>query len=178
VRDDQRRDLTAALLKVAGVAVGIGLVLAIGVFVMVRALGFSDSTPAAHSTSSPDAPLSTLPTRALSPSGSPSASATASSSPTSTPSKPPGIMLAASPVQVPPGGRINLTGTYPGADNVSLQVQRKEGGTWTPFANVTAPVRVSAFATYVITSRTGKMSFRVLDPATGRASNAVQVTVG
>ena len=178
MRDDQRRDLTSALLKVAGVAVGIGLVLAIGVFVMVRALGFSDSTPAAHSTSSPDSPLSTLPTRALTPSGSPSGTASAEASPSATPSKAPDIMLAASPVQVAPGGRINLTGTYPGADNVSLQVQRKEGGTWAPFSTVTAPVRVSAFATYVMTSRTGKMSFRVVDTATGKASNAVEVTVG
>lgn len=178
MRDDQRRDLAAVLLKVAGVAVGIGLVLAIGVFVMVRALGFSDSTPAAHSTSAPDAPLSTLPTRALTPSGSPSDPASAEPSPSASPTKRPGIMLAASPVQVAPGQRINLTGSYPGADNLSLQVQRKEGGTWAPFSDVTAPVNVSAFATYVITSRTGKMSFRVVDTTTGKASNPVQVTVG
>jgi hypothetical protein len=178
VRDDQRRDLTEALLKVAGVAVGIGLVLAIGVFVMVRALGFSDNTPAAHSTSGPDASPSALPTRALTPSGSPSDSATAEPSTSASPSTQPGIKLAASPVQVAPGQRINLTGSYPGADNLSLQVQRKEGGTWAPFADVTAPVKVSSFATYVITSRTGRMSFRVVDTTTGKASNPVQVTVG
>lgn len=178
MRDDQRRELTAALLKVAGVAVGIGLVLAIGAFVMVRALGFSDNTPAAHSTSSPEAPLSALPTTALTTSSSPSPSASAEPSPSKSPTKRPGIMLAASPIQVAPGQRINLTGSYPGADNVSLQVQRKEGGIWAPFSTVTAPVRVSAFATYVITSRTGTMSFRVLDTTTGKASNPVEVTVG
>ena len=84
LRDDQRRQLAEVLLKVVAVAVGVGAVIAIGVFIMVRALGFSDNTPAAHSTSPPDAP-STLPTTALTPSGSPSPSEEPSVTATSKP---------------------------------------------------------------------------------------------
>lgn len=178
MRDDQRRDLTAALLKVAAVALGIGLLLAVVVFVMVRALGLGGGTPAAHSAATPEASPSTLPTRALTPSGSPSGSAPAEPTATAKPTKHHDIMLAASPVQVAPGGRISLTGRYPAADNVSLQVQSKQGGSWGPFADVTAQVRGGVFETYVITSRTGITSFRVVDPATRRASNPVKVRVG
>ena len=178
MRDDQRRQLVEALLKVVAVAVGVGAVIAIGVFIMVRALGFSDNTPAAHSTSQPDAP-STLPTTALTPSGSPSPSeepsATATSKPARSKDK---IRLTATPGEVGQGERINLTGTYPGADNVALEVQRQENGAWVSFAGVQAQVRVGTFATYVITSRTGGMKFRVFDPTAEAASNAVAVTVG
>lgn len=178
MRDDQRRQLAEALLKLVAVAVGVGVVIALGVFIMVRALGFSDSTPAAHSTSQPDAP-STLPTTALTPSGSPSTSERPSPTATPKPARPKHrIKLSATPVQVAPGERINLTGRYPGADNVALQVQRKENGAWMPFADVQVQVRVGTFETYVITSRSGGMKFRVFDPTTRAASNAVGVTVG
>ena len=178
MRDDQRRQLVEALLKVVAVAVGVGAVIAIGVFIMVRALGFSDNTPAAHSSAQPDAP-STLPTRALTPSGSPSPSAEPRATATSKPARPKDkIKLSATPEQVAPGERINLTGSYPGADNVALQVQRKENHAWVPFADVQAQVRVGTFETYVMTSRTGGMKFRVFDPTAQEASNAVAVTVG
>ena len=49
MRDDQRRQLAEAFLKVVAVAVGVGAVIALGVYIMVRALGFGDSTPAADS---------------------------------------------------------------------------------------------------------------------------------
>jgi hypothetical protein len=178
VRDDQRRQLAEALLKVVAVAVGVGAVIAIGIFIMVQALGFSDNTPAAHSTSQPDAP-STLPTEALTASGSPSPSEEPSATATSKRARPKNkIKLSATPEQVGPGERINLTGSYPGADNVALQVQRKENDVWVPFADVQTQVRVGTFETYVITSRLGGMKFRVFDPTTHAASNAVGVTVG
>ena len=181
MRDDQRRQLAEAFLKVVAVAVGVGLVIALGVYIMVRALGVDDSTSAADSGSQPDAPVSTLPTTALTPSGSPSPSPSEEPSATES-SKPPRpkdkIKLSATPDQVGPGERINLTGTYPGVDNVALQVQRKENKVWVPFADVQAQVRVGTFETYVITSRTGGMKFRVFDPTAQEASNAVAVTVG
>ncbi len=181
MRDDQRHQLADALVKVALVALGVGAVVAVGVFVMVRALGFSDSTPAAHSTAQATDTPSALPTKALTTSGSPSPSpsetpsATATSKPAKSKNK---IVLTVTPVQVGPGQRINLTGSYPGADNVALQVQRKDSGNWSAFADVQAQVRVGTFETYVITSRTGGMKFRVFDPTTRAASNAVEVTVG
>lgn len=178
MRDEQRRQLADAFLKVVVVAVGVGAVIAIGVFIMVKALGFSDGTPAAHS-ALPDESPSTLPTRALTPSGSPTPSEEPSATETSKPARSKDkIQLSATPGQVGPGERINLTGTYPGADNVALQVQRKENGAWVPFADVQAQVRVGTFETYVMTSRTGGMKFRVFDPTAQEASNAVAVTVG
>ena len=87
MRDDQRRQLAEAFLKVVAVAVGVGAVIAIGVFIMVKALGFSDNTPAAHS--SAQARLAEhAPDRALTPSGSPSPSEEPSATETSKPAKP------------------------------------------------------------------------------------------
>ena len=54
------------------------------------------------------------------------------------------IQLDVSPVQVGPMERVNLTGTYRGGDNVRLEVQRYEDGTWTNFG-VDATVRVGTF---------------------------------
>ena len=179
MRDDQRRQLADALIKVALVAVGVGAVIAIGVFIMVKALGFSDSTPAAHSDSQSTSTPSALPTKALEATGSPSPSEEPSATKTSEPAKSKNkIVLTATPAQVGPGQRINLTGRYPGADNVALQVQRKEGAGWVAFADVQAQVRVGTFETYVMTARSGSMKFRVFDPTTRAASNAVDVTVG
>ena len=176
MEDDQRRQLADALLKVVAIAVGVGAVIAIAVFLIVKALGLGEGPPAAHATAEPDTPL---PTTALTSSGSPTPSeepsATATSKPARSKDK---IRLTATPGEVGQGERINLTGTYPGADNVALEVQRQENGAWVSFAGVQAQVRVGTFATYVITSRTGGMKFRVFDPTAEAASNAVAVTVG
>jgi hypothetical protein len=86
------------------------------------------------------------------------------------------IRLSASPMNVRPSERINLTGTYHGGDGATLQVQRFESG-WSDFP-VTATVRGDTFATYVLTGRSGANRFRVYDAAAGRASNPVTVTVG
>jgi hypothetical protein len=107
---------------------------------------------------------------------SPSRSPSASASPRHT-RKPRPVSLHASPLQVQPGQRINLTGAYRGGAGATLQVQRFEAGHWTDFP-VTVPVHGASFATYITTSRTGKNRFRVLDKGAGRASNAVTVQVG
>jgi hypothetical protein len=73
--------------------------------------------------------------------------------------------------------RVNLTGTYRGADNVTLQVQRLEGGRWSDFG-VGAAVRVGTYTTYVLTGRVGENRFRMHDPTTGRNSNVAVVTIG
>jgi hypothetical protein len=86
--------------------------------------------------------------------------------------------LRAGPVRVSPGERINLTGDYRGRGSV-LEVQRKEaGGAWADFAGVTASVSGGSYETYVQTSRTGKMKFRMYSPASRRTSNVATVTVG
>jgi hypothetical protein len=85
------------------------------------------------------------------------------------------ITLHASPSRVSAGQRINLTGRYRGGGGARLRVQRFEGG-WSDFP-VTVTVRGGAFATYVLTGRTGVNRFRVVDPSSGRSSNEVRVTV-
>lgn len=184
MQHEQRRVLVAAALKVVAVAVGIGLVVGLGAFVVIKALGLSDDTSSAHASTpaASDTPAA-LPTVALSPPGStdttPDASPT--TSPTTSP-KPPkknkAIQLALSPMSVGPGQRINITGTWPGHDNVALQVQRMENGAWTNFSDVQAQVQVGTYGTYVLTSRTGDNTFRMRDPASGKVSNAVTVVVG
>ncbi len=95
--------------------------------------------------------------------------------------KPPkndGFTLRAGPVRVSPGERINLTGDYRGRGSV-LAVQRKEaGGVWADFAGVTASVSGGSYQTWVQTSRTGAMKFRMQSPDSGRTSNVVTVRVG
>jgi hypothetical protein len=111
--------------------------------------------------------------------GSPSSSASSSSSSSGTPhpKQPKPISLLARQATVGPGERIDLTGVYPAAGGATLQVQRFEAGAWTDFP-VTVPVRGGQFATYITTSRTGRTRFRVLDPASGKTSNVVRVTIG
>jgi hypothetical protein len=183
VRDQKRHEIADAVLKVIGVAVAVGMVVALGAFVMVKALGFSDSTPSAHSTAAADpSSPSALPTVALSSPGAtvsgPDPAQTGTPSPSTGPKRKKSIRMSATPVLVKPMERINITGTWHGHDNVALQVQRKENGIWTDFAGVQAPVQVGTFTTYVLTSRAGDNKFRVVDPASGKASNAVTVTVG
>ena len=101
---------------------------------------------------------------------------TRSARPSSTPRpKPPALSLRASPAQVSPGQRITLTGDFRGHDGARLQVQRFESG-WVDFP-VQATVTGGSFSTYIITSRSGVNRLRVTDPASGRASPAVRVTV-
>ncbi len=85
------------------------------------------------------------------------------------------ISLSASPLEVSSMERIYLTGTFPGGEGASLQVQRMEDG-WTDFP-VSTSVSGGTFSTYVMTGRGGKNRFRVIDPASGKKSNPVTVQV-
>lgn len=85
------------------------------------------------------------------------------------------ISLSASPLEVGQMERIYLTGTFPGGEGASLQVQRFEGG-WTDFPT-SASVSGGTFNTYVMTGRSGPNKFRVVDAASGKRSNPVTVTV-
>ncbi|QIK67729.1 hypothetical protein G7072_16480 [Nocardioides sp. HDW12B] len=87
------------------------------------------------------------------------------------------VTLFVAPQQVSPGERINFNGVYVDGEGASLQIQRREGGTWTDFP-VTASVRGGSFETWIQTSRTGEQVFRVFDVAEERGSNTVTVTVG
>ena len=182
-RDERRERIVAALVKVVGVAVAIGLAIGIGTWVMVKSLGLDDATPSALGPA-PVTPIKPLPTKALPTSHtSPTPTDGVTDEPTGYPTdlvtSTPGngeIFLNASPVFVKPMERINLTGQWPGHDNVALLVQRFENGEWVDFG-VQVNVQVGTFETYVMTGREGENKFRVLDPETNTFSNDVAVTI-
>ncbi len=180
--DDERSEqVRNALLKGVGVIAVIAVVIALGTVLMVNALGLnsdsSDSPVGAASTSSP----SPLPTKAI---PQPSDSDTPTDEPSESPSPSDGpsdgasgdIQLDVSPVIARPMERINLTGTYKGADNLQLQVQRFDAGAWSNFDAKTT-VRVGTFATYIMTGRVGENRFRVFDPRADKGSNVILVTI-
>lgn len=86
------------------------------------------------------------------------------------------LTLSAHPHRVASFGRIYLTGRYRGGNGTTLQVQRFEGGGWSDFPVDTA-VSGGSFSTYVQSGYPGRNRFRVVDPATGRASDPVSVVV-
>ncbi|MDP9821529.1 hypothetical protein J2S59_001338 [Nocardioides massiliensis] len=90
----------------------------------------------------------------------------------------PEIILSASPTQVSAMGRIDLTGVYPGAEGVTVEVQRRVDGRWESFSGVTANVSGGTFSTWVQTGRTGPNRFRVYDASADLASKPVTVVVG
>ena len=175
--DERSEQVRSALLKAFGVFVAIAVVIALGTIFMVHALGLNqadtDGPLGAASTSSP----SPLPTKAL---PNPSDSASATDQPSDSPSPTDGasgdIQLEVSPVIASPMERVNLTGTYQGADNQLLQVQRFDDGTWSNF-NAKTTVRVGTFATYIMTGRVGENRFRVFDPKANKGSNVILVTI-
>ena len=101
--------------------------------------------------------------------------------PPTTSAQPPqsGIKLTASPTQARTYQRVNLTGTYAGAaPGTSLQVQRRQGTTWTNFSTVTASVNGGQFSTWIETGQPGPNRFRMFDAGAGKASNIVVVQIG
>ena len=174
---DRPQQVTGVIVKIVGVAVAIGLVIGIGAWVLVKAIGLDTNNASSTGPSSVQA-ITPLPTTALpTPSSSvPTGGVTGLATPGASASG--DLNLTASPVFVNPMERINLTGSYPRHDNMSVAVQRFEGGRWSGFAGVDASVNLGTFQTYVMTSRAGVNRFRMFDPSTGKASNAVGVTVG
>jgi hypothetical protein len=177
--DDEERteQVRGALFKALGVLVVVGVAIYLGTTVMVRALGLNDDSGAGPVGSASSSSSRPLPTKALPVPGE-SDSPTDEPTDTAPPSKKPGgdIQLEISPLQAKPMERVNFTGSYQGADNVSLEVQRFEDGTWSNFG-VQATVRVGTFTTYILTGHTGENRFRVFDPQTKKGSNVILVTI-
>jgi hypothetical protein len=185
---DRQQEILAAALKVLGVALAIGLAIGLITWVVVKQLDLGNVGTSALAPD-PFGPITPLPTTALplptdSPTDSPSSQVTSASpvfigagptNPTATPGST-ALFLSGSPVEVHAMDRINLTGQWPGHDSISLLVQRFEGGQWVDFG-VQTEVQIGTFATYVQTGQTGDNKFRVFDPSSGTASNAVTVRV-
>ncbi len=179
------RPVLTGLVALVGVGLVVGLLAGLTALMGTKVLGIGggdgSSTEQAASgqslflpdpveTEKPADPLLTLdpnlPTPSITPSGA------ASSTPPAT-----GITLSVGQTQVAAMGQIDLTGVYPQGDGAILQVQRFEDGAWTDFP-VTVSVGEQTFSTYVMTSRSGKNKFRVVDTDTAMESNEVVVTVG
>lgn len=190
--EDRQAELNAALRKGLLLLVAFAAVVALGTFVVVHALGLDARHGSTNTVLGQPAPVSPLPTTALPVPGSSgsrdssggSSSGAGNGGADAPPSSQPGprhhasrgLRLNASPASVAPMERINLTGTWPGHDNVGLQVQRLQNGTWTTFPTTTT-VQAGTFETYVETGHAGVNEFRVQDPGTGTVSNSVRVTV-
>ena len=182
-QDDGERSaqVRAALLKAVGVVVVIGIVIALGTTLVVRALGLDEGQSAGPLGPDPAAPRQPLPTTALPVPGQDSPEATPTDEPSASATTDTGkrqdVQLDISPVKARPMERVNLTGTYQGADNVTLEVQRYTDAQWRDFG-VQATVRVGTYGTYIQTGRTGEQRFRMYDPQAKKGSNVVLVTIG
>ncbi|MCW2761468.1 MAG: hypothetical protein JWR85_1669 [Marmoricola sp.] len=177
---DRSAQVRGALLKALAVVVVIGVVIALGTTIVVRALGLNESDSPGPIGAAPSGPVEPLPTTALPVPGEDPQDAGPTEEPSASASADAGsgdIELEISPVNARPGERVNLTGSYRGADNLALEVQRFEDGAWQNFG-VDANVRVGTYATYVMTQRTGEMRFRMYDPQSQQGSNVVLVTIG
>lgn len=175
--EERSTQVRGALFKALAVLAVIGVLIFLGTTIMVRALDLDEGSapgPVGAGSNQPDTPL---PTTALpvpgQESGEPSDEPSASESPDEGTGP---IELAISPVMARPMERVNFTGSYSGADNLQLEVQRFDDGQWTNFG-VQATVRVGTFETYIMTGRTGENRFRVFDPATQQGSNVIMVTI-
>ena len=196
-QDEFRRRAIRAALTVAGIAVVLGLLIGGVTASVVNLTGLVPDEPAGSALPTPGAgDDDDLPTPSLLPTNTPSPRASASPSAKQTsgvadkPSEKPSrkqhkkpkhqaasdIRLHASDASVSAYDEVTLSGSYPGSNGTTLQVQRLEGGSWTAFPS-TATVGGGRFSTFVASGQSGVNQFRVVDPDSGDASNAVSFRV-
>ena len=173
--EDRSAQVRGALLKALAGVVVIGVVIAVGTTIVVRALGLNESDSPGPVGSAPSVTAEPLPTTAL---PVPGQDETETPDPTEEPdsAETDAVRLQISPATARPMERVNLTGTYRGADDVGLQVQRFEAGNWRDFG-VTATVRAGIFETYIMTGRPGEQRLRMYDTEGKQGSNVVLLTI-
>jgi hypothetical protein len=189
-----RRRAIRAVLTVVGIAAALGLVvggLTSAAIYMSGVIPEAQRTPPLpeddndHELPSPELSPTTAPSPTRTPSPTTSAAATPThktSKPKPTPTRsnkprPAGLIeLHASTSSASTYERVTLSGSYPGGNGTTLQVQRREGGSWAAFPT-SATVDDGTFRTYVESGQPGPNAFRVVDPARGQASNVVVFTV-
>jgi hypothetical protein len=178
-----QRQVLIGLVVLVAVGALIGGIVAVVSIKAADIAGIDDTTPSKDAHGGPlrrasDPPPSESTTGAA-PTGPTTPSSTSSGAP---PTKQPpeednGIELQASPQNVSTYERINLTGDYKAPSGTVLEVQRKEAGSWSAFADVTATVNGGHFATYVETGQSGMNLFRVVALGRDETSNPVRVQV-
>jgi hypothetical protein len=185
VRLDEDRPVVTGLVALVAVAAAVGLIAAGVVVVGAHVLGLSGGRGSTVLGGEAGETMVVPEPRKTQPASGPSI--TLGSNPTSsaTTQKPPPtikkpkkrISLQAGETTVPPMGRIDLTGTYPGGEGAVLNVQKFSNGTWQDFYSISATVTNGTFSTYIQTGTPGMNRFRVIDSDTKLASNEVRVRV-
>lgn len=184
---DRERPVLTGLLALVSVAVVVGAVLGIATLAGTQVLGMGGGSQTTSTSAAEDSLYLPTPSETEAPSG-PLVTLAPVDGPTEVveaPSEEPSeseppekeIALSAGQTSVSAMGQIDLTGVYPGGEGAILQVQRREGGSWSDFP-VTVSVSGETFSTYVQTGRSGPNRFRVVDTDTGLESNPVTVRVG
>ena len=186
--DTRDRPVITGLVALVGVAVVVGLLTGLAAIVGTRIIGLgggSDSSagepngqqslylPDPVHTEEEDGPLVTL-------AGVPSQQAE-EQSPSDEPSvekpKTP-INLAAGATAVSGEEQLYLSGTYPGGEGSILDIEYKVNDQpWREF-NLDVNVSGQTFATYVYTSNTGTIKWRMWDKSRNKRSNVVTVKHG
>lgn len=188
--DEQEKSdnpVVTGLVALLAVSLTVGLVLGGVALVGTRVLGLGDDSSESTGATENESAIIPRPSRTgangpqvtLNTSAPETESTEAETEATETDSAKPekAITLQAGQTAVGNFERIDLSGIYPGGEGAILQVQRFEGGQWVDF-NATLSVSNETFNTYVQSAQIGVNKFRVVDSATGDASNAVTVTVG
>jgi hypothetical protein len=172
-----QRQLVIGLSALLAIAVLVGGILGV---IALKAADYAGIGNSVHLGSTPDVILPTTGDASTTPSNTAPSTTTKTSPTRTTRRRPPRrlITLAVSPKHAGSYQRVNLTGTYPGHDGASLQVQRSLGqGPWADFPTG-ASVSGGTFATFIETGMVGINHFRMLDKATGKTSNTVAVRIG
>ncbi|KQY57074.1 MULTISPECIES: hypothetical protein [unclassified Nocardioides] len=191
--DSEDKPVVNGLVALVAVAVVVGLLAGIAAIIGTKVLGVggggggSDDPAAGDSLVMPDPerttrasdPLITLEPSDDEESESAAASETASEETTKKPRKPKAeITLSQGAFQVSPGEDLYLSGIYPQGEGAVLDVQiRVNDGAWADFP-VDVNVSDATFSTYVNTSQTGEIEWRVVDSDRKLKSNAIKVTYG
>lgn len=175
-RGQRGRLLLASLAGLVAVGIVLGLVIAWASTTVLEAAGIDGS-------GDPTRPAPT----SEEPSGSGSSDETPTDDPTetetddteSTTDEPLEPALQASATQVSSYQEVQLTGQFPGLPaGRPLQIERKEGGSWTLFPVSVSTSELGRFSINIATGQPGPNLFRVTDPQTGISTSTVTITVG
>ena len=184
VRSDEERPVIAGLTALIGVAVVVGLIAAGAVVVGAHLLGLGGGHASALGNDAGATMIVPKPQKTRPASGpsitlgtSPTSASTGHTAPPTIKKPKKRISLQAGETSVPPMGRIDLTGTYPGGEGAVLNVQKLSNGSWQDFYSISATVTNGTFSTYIQTGTPGMNRFRVIDSDTQLASNEVRVQI-
>jgi len=178
------KPVLTGLVALAGVALVVGLLAGLGALAGSRMLGLSGGDDSASGDSRSEQSLYLPDPVPTTNDGGPAVTldATPSEQPKEKPSESPtiekpksAISLAAGAPSVSGDEQLYLSGTYPGGEGSILDIEYKVNAEpWREF-NLDVNVSGQAFATYVYTSNSGTIKWRMWDKSRNKRSNAVTV---